>query len=168
MHLKDRPLSGSGESGVNVGQWVFPDAGCHLLPPSNLSARLAQSAASSAETMGLFNRFKSGVHGAELRIFRGLVNISAGISTQNQCYVDWNFHVVLGVSVPELALKMTSRAPFKQDDIMRAIRGATRGGLRIKSVEVSLLNGTIVITAQEPDGAPARSLNPWDKEFNDD
>lgn len=70
--------------------------------------------------------------------------------------------------LPELAVKMTSRVPFKQDDLMRAIRGAMRGGLRIKSVEVSLLDGTIVIVAQEPNAPPDTSDNPWDKEFNYD
>lgn len=60
---------------------------------------------------------------------------------------------------------MTARATFKQDDVSRAIKGATAGGLRVTRVEVSPIDGKIVIVTDE--GATAAAPNPWDDDAND-
>jgi len=55
---------------------------------------------------------------------------------------------------------MTAAARFKQDDIKRAVAGATAAGMAVGRVEIDP-NGKIVILSERV--APPSDPNPWDE-----
>lgn len=55
---------------------------------------------------------------------------------------------------------MSAPARFKQDDLARAVAGATKGGMRVGRIEIDP-NGKIVIMSETV--APPADPNPWDK-----
>ncbi len=61
---------------------------------------------------------------------------------------------------------MTARVSFRQDDVTRAVRGAASAGLQVSRVEVSPIDGKIVIIA-ENQAATRSKRNPWDGEFEE-
>ena len=62
---------------------------------------------------------------------------------------------------------MVARASFRQDDVSRAVKGAVNAGLQVERVEVSSLDGRIVIVAKTPAGSVRETSNPWDSEFDE-
>jgi hypothetical protein len=63
--------------------------------------------------------------------------------------------------------KMTARVSFKQDDVARAVKGALCGGIRVARVEISPVDGRIVIVAETPSLSRRPETNPWDSEFEE-
>ena len=57
---------------------------------------------------------------------------------------------------------MTAPARFKQDDVMRAVKGATAAGMRVGRVEIDP-NGRIVVLSESV--APPSARNDWDDEL---
>jgi hypothetical protein len=62
---------------------------------------------------------------------------------------------------------MTARVSFKQDDVARAIRGALNGGIQVARVEISPVDGRIVIVAETASLSRRAETNPWDSEFEE-
>lgn len=58
---------------------------------------------------------------------------------------------------------MTAAAKFKQEDVKRAVAGASKAGMRIGRVEIRT-DGTIVLLTESDTSAPA-SANPWDDDL---
>lgn len=58
---------------------------------------------------------------------------------------------------------MNAPARFKEADVVRAVRGATKAGMRVGRVEIDP-NGKIVILSESI--APAVERNEWDEELN--
>jgi hypothetical protein len=63
--------------------------------------------------------------------------------------------------------KMTARVSFKQDDVARAIKGALSAGMRVARVEISPIDGRIVIVAESLCATRRTKINPWDSEFEE-
>jgi hypothetical protein len=57
---------------------------------------------------------------------------------------------------------MTAPARFKQDDVTRAVKGATAAGMRVGRVEIDP-NGRIVVLSESV--APPTARNDWDDEL---
>jgi len=57
---------------------------------------------------------------------------------------------------------MTAPSRFKQDDVTRAVKGATAAGMRVGRVEIDP-NGRIVVLSESV--APPTARNDWDDEL---
>lgn len=54
---------------------------------------------------------------------------------------------------------MNRRAPFRQADVSRAVKGATAGGLRVARVEIDASGTIVLITEGRPEATPAPDEN---------
>jgi hypothetical protein len=65
---------------------------------------------------------------------------------------------------------MTAKVAFRQDDVARAVRGVTAGGLRVAKVEVEVSPNGGKITIVTGDGAATLigPSNPLDRVLNDE
>lgn len=58
---------------------------------------------------------------------------------------------------------MSAAARFKESDVVRAVRGATKAGMRVGRIEIDP-NGKIVILSEA--AAPPPASNAWDAELS--
>lgn len=58
---------------------------------------------------------------------------------------------------------MARLVPFKQADVMRAVKGAISGGLAVGRVEIDPVSGRIILSASEAKAEPENSLDAWMK-----
>jgi len=58
-----------------------------------------------------------------------------------------------------------TRAPsiFRQQDLTKAIRGATKAGVNIARIEIARDGKIVIITAAEPTQLRAEEENEWDR-----
>ena len=62
---------------------------------------------------------------------------------------------------------MTARAAFKQDDVARAVKGAIAGGATVARIEVSPIDGKIVIVTGDGAARLGPAANDWDEDLRD-
>ncbi|MDF2371981.1 MAG: hypothetical protein P1V21_14460 [Rhizobiaceae bacterium] len=56
---------------------------------------------------------------------------------------------------------MAHKVPFKQIDISRAVKGATRAGMEVGRVEIDPVTGKIILVASQANPDPENDLDKW-------
>ena len=56
---------------------------------------------------------------------------------------------------------MARKIPFKEADVLRAVKGARKAGMELGKVEIDPATGRIVIFAAEAVSTPRKALDKW-------